>query len=124
EVEHAARLVARRQSDAEGKVLAVRASHPDSGPKRDATILLVPAAPLPLDSEIGLTFAEGLHGEGPLGTTSARSFAFRTYGPIRLADLRCPRVTGPRCQAHRDFTIVLTNAVDPEEFKAHLRAPD
>ncbi len=123
EVERAARLVARTQADGPGRPIAVRASHPLSGPKRDANIVLVPVSPLPLDGAISLVLDEGMHGQGPLGTSSARTLAFRTYGPIRLADVRCPRATGPRCQAHRDFTIVLTNAVDPAEFKAHLRAP-
>ena len=81
-------------------------------------------APLPLDSAIELVLARGLRGLGPLGTTAARSLAFRTYGPIRLADVRCPRATGPRCQAHRDLTVVLSNPVDSDEFKAHFKAPD
>jgi uncharacterized protein YfaS (alpha-2-macroglobulin family) len=123
-VEHFVHLTARSPSSADGKVIAVHASHPTSGPKRDASIVLTPATPLPLDSAIGLDLAMGLHGQGPLRSSSARSLAFRTYGPIRLADLRCPRSTGPRCQAHRDFTMVLTNAVDPDEFKAHFRALD
>jgi uncharacterized protein YfaS (alpha-2-macroglobulin family) len=123
-VERASRLTVRARSDQAPRPVAVRASHPATGAHPERVVLLTPAQPLPLDSAIELALAKGLHGDGPLGTTTDRSLAFRTYGPIRLADVRCPRATGPRCQAHRDFTLVLTNAVDPDEFKAHFKAAD
>jgi uncharacterized protein YfaS (alpha-2-macroglobulin family) len=124
EVERAARLVVRGRSDADGKPVALHASHPRSGPRASATIVLAPSSPLPLDSAVDLVFGKGLHGAGPLGSTAARSLAFRTYGPIRVTDVLCPRATGPRCQAHRDLTLVLSNPVDPAEFKAHFKATD
>ncbi|HEX4445214.1 MAG TPA: Ig-like domain-containing protein, partial [Polyangiaceae bacterium] len=124
DVEHAARVVARVHPSDPGKAIAVRGSHPSSGPQPENVVVLTPVAPLPLDSAIDVTLLKGLHGQGPLGTTSPQSLSFRTYGPLRLADLRCPRATGPRCQAHRDVTVVLTNAVDPAEFKAHFKAVD
>jgi uncharacterized protein YfaS (alpha-2-macroglobulin family) len=123
-VERAARLVARSRPDDTPRPVAVRGSHPTSGAHPERVILLAPAQALPHDSAVELVLAKGLHGDGPLGTTAERSLGFRTYGPIRLADVRCPRATGPRCQAHRDFTLVLTNAVDPDEFKAHFKAAD
>jgi uncharacterized protein YfaS (alpha-2-macroglobulin family) len=124
DVERAVRLVARGRADAEGKPIAIHASHPPTGPRASSTIVLTPASPLPVDSAIELVLAKGLHGAGPLGSTSARSLAFRTYGPIRVADVVCPRATGPRCQAHRDLTLVLSTPVDPAEFKAHFKATD
>jgi hypothetical protein len=124
DVERSARMVARAHPSDPAKPIAVRGSHPPSGPHPESVVVLTPSAPLPLDSAIDLVLPKGLHGQGPLGTTAQQSLAFRTYGPLRLADLRCPRATGPRCQAHRDVTVVLTNAVDPDEFKAHFRAPE
>jgi len=127
-VADATRIVAR--PDAGGaaaagasRALAFHASHPPHGPGAAQTVLLTPEAPLPLDTAIDVVLAKALHGDGPLGTTEARTFSFRTYGPIRLVDLRCPRATGPRCQAHRDLTLVLSSAVDPAELRAHLKAP-
>src|SRR6185437_2825018 len=122
EVERAVRVVARGRSGDAGKPLAVRASHPATGPHAEQTVVLTPASPLPLDSAIEVTLAKGLHGQGPLGMTSIQTLGFRTYGPLALIDVRCPRATGPRCQAHRDLTVVLSNAVDPAEFKAHFKA--
>lgn len=123
EVERAVHAVARDRSGAEQPV-AFHASRATSGPAAERTVLLTPAAPLPLDRAIDVALPRGLRGQGPLATTSAHELSFRTYGPLRLADVRCPRATGPRCQAHRDFTIVLSNAVAPAEFKAHFKAPD
>ena len=96
---------------------ATRAARP-----KDA-VVLSPASPLPLDSAIDVTVDKGLAGEGAIKTKAARTLSFHTYGPLRLTDIRCPRATGPRCQAHRDFTIVLSNPVAAEEFAAHFKVP-
>jgi len=125
-VANGTRIVARADNDptsAPARPFPFHASHPASGPDVSRTVLLTPDAPLPLDTAIDLVLDKGLHGEGPLATTEARTLSFRTYGPIRLVDVRCPRATGPRCQAHRDFTVVLSSAVDPAEFRAHFKAP-
>jgi alpha-2-macroglobulin len=124
----AARIVVRPQDGraaAPGapRSIAFHAAHPASGPDAVSTVLLRPDAPLPLDTAIDVVLAKGLHGEGPLGTSDARTLSFRTYGPIRIVDVRCPRATGPRCQAHRDLTVVLSSPIDPAEFRAHLKAP-
>ena len=104
--------------------IAVKAAHPTTGKAREETLLLTPTEKLPKDSAVELVLDAGLHGAGPLTAKGARTLQFRTYGPLVLASVVCPRATGPRCEAHRDFTIVLSNAVDPAELKAHLRAPD
>jgi len=121
-----ARIVARGDADptsVPARSLTFHASHPAFGPDVSRTVLLTPDAPLPLDAAIDLVLGKGLHGEGPLATSEPSTLSFRTYGPIRLVDVRCPRGTGPRCQAHRDFTVVLSSAVDPAEFRAHFKAP-
>ena len=78
---------------------------------------------MPLDSAVDVALDKGLTGEGALTLQAPRIFSFRTYGPLRLSDFRCPRTTGPRCQAHRDFTILLSNPVAPAEFDAHFKVP-
>jgi len=104
--------------------VALRARHPKTGKAPDKTLVLTPAESLPKDAAIELVLDAALHGEGPLTATASRTLRFRTYGPLALASIVCPRNGGPRCEAHRDFTVVLSNAVDPQEFKAHLRAPE
>jgi uncharacterized protein YfaS (alpha-2-macroglobulin family) len=128
DVAAAARIVARSDAGAAGaagaaKPVAFHASRPAAGKDAARTVLLTPDAPLPLDTAVEVVLGKGLHGEGPLGTTEARTLSFRTYGPIRLVDVRCPRGAGPRCQAHRDLTVVLSSPVDPAEFRAHFKAP-
>ena len=50
--------------------------------------------------------------------------AFRTYGPLRLASFRCPRIAREgRCKAHNDVKVTLSNPVTPEELRSHLKAP-
>ncbi|HEX3770772.1 MAG TPA: MG2 domain-containing protein [Polyangiaceae bacterium] len=123
-VARAARLTVRTGNDPASKTVAVRASRPTTGNHPELAVILTPVQPLPTDSAVEIVLGKGLRGDGPLGTTVERTMDYRTYGPIRLADLTCPRTTGPRCQAHRDFTVVLSNAVDPDEFKAHFKAVD
>lgn len=87
------------------------------------SVLLTPVEPLPLDHEVRLVIEAGLAGEGPIGRKDPIEVATRTYGPLQLADVRCPKVTQGRCQAHRDLTVVLSNDVAPVEFRAHLKMP-
>jgi alpha-2-macroglobulin len=101
---------------------ATRPANPPTGTPRERAVLVTPDAPLPLDSVIALTLRAGLHGaEGPMPMQEARTVSVRTYGPLALADVRCAKVNLGRCQAHRDVTVVLSNAVTPEELNAHLR---
>jgi len=94
--------------------------------ERDPTwyVRLTPQANLPLDASFELTIDPSLKSaEGALPMKEALHASFRTYGPIRLADYRCAKVSLGRCQAHRDVTVVLNNEVHPDELAAHLRAP-
>jgi hypothetical protein len=100
----------------------IRSPKPPPKTPADHVVTVVPDAPLPLDRAVAVTLAAGLRGaEGPLPMTEARTIAARTYGPLRLDDVRCPKVSLGRCQAHRDVTVVLSNAVAPDELRAHLR---
>jgi uncharacterized protein YfaS (alpha-2-macroglobulin family) len=125
EIDRAVHLRARAKPGDPFRTIALQAAHPAPGAKAkhvEETILITPKEKLPIDSEIEVVLDKGLHGDGPLGTLASRTLDFRTYGPTRLIDVRCPRITGPRCQAHRDFTVVLSNAVADPEFRAHFVA--
>jgi alpha-2-macroglobulin len=83
---------------------------------------VVPAQPLPPDSQLELTIARGLHSsQGPLPTEEPVKLSMRTYGPLRLADIRCARQNLGRCQAHRDFTVVFSSPVHPNDFRRFLK---
>jgi uncharacterized protein YfaS (alpha-2-macroglobulin family) len=121
------RLWVRAKAGDAPKSIALRAAHPTkpeaaSSAALERSVVLTPVEPLPLDNEVRLVVEAGLAGEGPLGTKAPFVLEARTYGPLRLADIRCPKVTQGRCQAHRDITVVLSNDVAPSELKAHLKA--
>ena len=82
-------------------------------PKNEALAELALRAPLPLDSEIQLTVAEGLRGrEGPLPAGAEQRFEYRTYGPLRVDRVECDNDTPRgRCAADGGVTILFTNPV-------------
>ena len=83
---------------------------------------VIPTQPLPLDSELELTVSKGLHSrQGTLPTEEPFKWSPRTYGPLHLDDVKCARQNLGRCQAHRDFTVVLSNPVAPDEFRRFLK---
>jgi len=83
---------------------------------------VMPTQPLPLDSQLELTIAKGLHAQqGPLPTEREFKWELRTYGPLRLENVECARQNLGRCQAHRDFTVVLSNPVHPNDLRRFLR---
>ena len=122
-VEQAAHLRVTAKVGEAVTTVAVRAAHPKTGKAIDETLVLTPLSKLPKDSQVDLVIDAGIHGDGPLAAAASTTLRFRTYGPLVLANVSCPRSMGPRCEAHRDFTVVLSNAVDPADFKAHLKAP-
>ena len=111
---------------AQGKDVAFHAARAAKLPPKtaaDHVVAVVPNAALPIDSAVVLTLRAGLRStEGPRPMTEARTIQARTYGALRLDDVRCPKVSLGRCQAHRDVSVVLSNAVSPEELRAHVRA--
>jgi uncharacterized protein YfaS (alpha-2-macroglobulin family) len=83
---------------------------------------ITPTSPVPLDSELKVMLSSGLVSmDGPLPTLTPQEITYHSYGPLRLSNLNCARQNLGRCQAHRDFTAVLTNPVHPEEFRRFLR---
>jgi len=139
ELERSARLLVRTgdaPNDAPVPISVDRLAAPASPPPAPASgaaatrrlhpervLLVTPRRPLPLDAAVELVIAPGLRGEGPLATKDPVHLHLRTYGPLRLARVTCPRVfdsTLGECQAHRDITVSLTNPVMPDEFRRHV----
>lgn len=89
--------------------------------KASRTVEVVPNEKLPLDHAVELAIGKGLKGvEGPLVSTEPQRFAMRTYGPLRLADVRCPKSGLGRCQQGGRVDLVLSNPVAAKDFLAHL----
>jgi uncharacterized protein YfaS (alpha-2-macroglobulin family) len=75
-----------------------------------------PRAPLPAGSSINVTIGPGTRSlEGPRTTSAQQSFAFRTYGPLRVTQHRC----GYReeCSPFDQWSINFTNPIDGSAFE-------
>jgi alpha-2-macroglobulin len=87
------------------------------------TLVLKADKPLPLDRDVELVIADSLRGSGgprPMAAPVTRTM--RTYGPLRLVDFYCPRITpNGRCRAGGDVKLTLSTPVDPTELQAHLQ---
>lgn len=107
------------------KKVAVHGARPQQAPDdvpMEHVAVIAPDSPMAIDSAVVLTVAGAFVGaEGPAPMGAPYTLRARTYGPLRLADVRCPKVDMGRCQAHRDIAVVLSNAVPPSELRAHLR---
>jgi len=98
-----------------------RAVGPVAAGKALLTIELVPSEKLPLDSEVEVVLPKGFKAsEGPLGTLKEHVIAARTYGPIRLSDIRCAKQALGRCLAKREISVVLSNPIARKDLLAHL----
>ncbi len=116
EVERTAFLVVRGGIQ---RRIALHASRPD--PHNERLVHLVPAAPLPLASEVTLTFSASLHGtDGPLPLGTERTFAFATYGPLHVTQIRCGR-EDQSCEAGEQPELELSNEVSYADVRSHLR---
>ena len=122
------RVVAHRADGDPGEAVAVHVARAPAIPNQRAderAFRLTPEKPLPLDVGVEVTLAAGLRGsEGPLSMEKPWKSAFRTYGPLRLASFRCPRIAREgRCKAHNDIKVTLSNPVTPDELRSHLKVP-
>ncbi|HEY1955984.1 MAG TPA: MG2 domain-containing protein [Polyangiaceae bacterium] len=123
ELEKSGRLLVRAEGDAKVKLVPFSAAHATDGKHPELALVVTPKQRLPLDAAVELDIAKGLKGEGPLKMEEAEHLHMRTYGPLRLARVTCPRVfdtTLGKCQAHRDITVALSNDVMPDEFRSHV----
>jgi len=73
-------------------------------------------SPLPADSGISVTIGPGTpSAEGPLVTTEAQYFDFRTYAKLRIEDQNCAR-SNDKCRPLMPFSIRFNNPLDVEAY--------
>lgn len=74
---------------------------------------IAPRTALPKDAAIELRVAESLRGtEGELPAGKARTFSYRTYGPLEVSDFRCDDDTPHRqCASSGGMSLTLSNRV-------------
>ncbi len=72
--------------------------------------------PFPADTSISVTIGPGTpSAEGPLVTTSAQSFGFSTYAPLKVVEHGCYWYDGP-CPPMTPFYIRFNNPLDTKAF--------
>ena len=72
--------------------------------------------PLPLDSEIKVTFEKGLpSAEGSLMSDAAQEFSFKTYSPLKFARTFCDYSNEQKnpCEPSENFNIEFNNSLEP-----------
>jgi uncharacterized protein YfaS (alpha-2-macroglobulin family) len=73
------------------------------------------ASMMPADSPVSVTIGPGTpSAEGARRTTAAQSFAFHTYGPLRVTEHRCGYQK--RCSPDDQWWITFSNNLDREAF--------
>lgn len=88
----------------------------------NASVTLIPSAPLPLDSAVEIRVAASLQGtEGPLPSAQEQSYSFRTYGPLLVDGLQCDNsAPKQKCSVDGGLSLQLTNAVKVGDLKKAL----
>ncbi len=75
-----------------------------------------PVSPLPGDAAIDVAIGPGTpSAEGPLRTTKAHTWSFRTYGPLKLVRHQCGWGSG--CEPGTPFQLEFTNPLDEKSFR-------
>jgi uncharacterized protein YfaS (alpha-2-macroglobulin family) len=76
--------------------------------------------PFPADTSISITIGPGTpSAEGPLVTTSAQSFGFSTYAPLRIVDYGCSWGNSP-CPPLTPFYLRFNNPLDTASFTQEM----
>ena len=72
---------------------------------------------LPEDSPIQVTINKGTpSAEGPLTTTKAQSFNFKTYGAMKFKRGYCNYRSSKECSPFQSWYMEFTNSIDPKTF--------
>lgn len=83
-------------------------------------LVFTPKNPLTADSNVSVTVGPGTpSAEGSLVTTSAQSFSFYTYAPLRVVDYGCYWYWRD-CVPYAPFSIRFNNPLDENEFSEDL----
>ncbi|MGK0357957.1 MAG: hypothetical protein ACI9U2_000240, partial [Bradymonadia bacterium] len=122
-----AKVVKLRSPDGEvgvvvGDITPLISADDRSSARSDARVRvqLTPVRPLVSDADYALVFGAGLHSaEGALPTKKEHRWAFRTFGPLRLKTVECPRWQRP-C-AHGPIRFTFSNPVTAEALSEALR---
>src|SRR5690606_837527 len=78
-------------------------------------VVFKPTGLLPADASVAVNVGPGTpSAEGPRKTTSAQSFSFRTYGPMKIVEWRCS--WGNNCPPSAPWSIRFSNPIDVEAF--------
>jgi alpha-2-macroglobulin len=76
---------------------------------------------LPSDAQISVTFPVGTpSAEGPLTTTKAQSFGFKTYGAMKFVRAFCSYQNNPKCSPFEPWYLEFTNPIDAAAFAKDL----
>jgi uncharacterized protein YfaS (alpha-2-macroglobulin family) len=77
---------------------------------------------LPVDSFVSVNFEAGMpSAEGDLTSISAKGFAFRTFGAMKLTDSFCDYNFKTRpCKTYEDLRIEFSNPIEDESFDKSL----
>jgi hypothetical protein len=107
----------------EDKLRRVAAVVRQPDPQNEQLYEISTRVPLPLDTPFRLVVGENLKGkEGPLTVGAENSFSFRTYGRLRVREVRCDRETPHgRCSPENGIGIELTNRVKVADLKRAVR---
>ncbi len=76
---------------------------------------------LPGDSTITVTIEKGTpSAEGPLTTTQAQNFSFRTYGAMKFVNAMCGWRNNQNCTPFEQWMIQFTNSIDSTKFTKEM----
>lgn len=83
----------------------------------ERSVVLRPKEPLPKDRRFTAQVASGLRGaEGPLATKSKTTWAFKTYAPLKVVDVRCSWEDRP-CLPGQPWNVEFNNALSAEPLE-------
>ena len=76
---------------------------------------------LPADSPITVTIEKGTpSAEGPLTTTAAQSFSFKTYGAMKFVEAGCGYRKEKECSPFENWYFRFTNSIDAQNFTKEM----
>ncbi|HEV8482540.1 MAG TPA: Ig-like domain-containing protein, partial [Blastocatellia bacterium] len=114
--ESKARLATREEIDADPNISLLA-----SKAEKDRWLVFRAVDPLPADSTVTVAVGPGTpSSEGPRKTTSEQTFAFRTFGPLRVTRHECGYQQS--CSPFDQWSISFSNSLDLEAFdKSQVR---
>ena len=114
-----ARGIGLRAASKANASLAFDVHRPD--PNNLSLAEIVPRGPLPKDSAIELRISDKLHGIEGSRPAARQKLAFRTYAPLAVASLTCPRDTPHKeCAPGSSLNLELSNPVKLGDLKRAL----